>query len=109
MRSMLAKRRLNTSASLKVLLAILIVLFGYLQYKLWIAEGKIQDSWQLEQRIISLRAENKTLTQRNNGLQAEVVNLKSGHDVIEEKARSELGLIGKDETFFQYIEPDNAK
>jgi cell division protein FtsB len=94
---------------LKALLAILIVLFGYLQYKLWIAEGKIQDSWALEQRIETLRGENKQLTKRNNALQAEVVNLKSGHDVIEDKARRELGLVGKDETFFQYIEPDDGQ
>jgi len=94
---------------LKVLLAIFIILFSYLQYKLWIAEGRVQDSWLLEQRINTLKAENKTLTQRNNALQAEVSNLKSGLDVIEEKARSELGFVGKEETFFQYIEADNAK
>jgi cell division protein FtsB len=89
---------------LKALLVILILLFGYLQYKLWVAEGKIQDSWALEQRIETLQTNNQKLLQRNNALQAEVDNLKSGKDVIEEKARQELGLIGKDETFFQYIE-----
>jgi len=94
---------------LKVLLTILIILFSYLQYKLWIAEGKVQDSWSLEQRINTLKTKNQTLTERNNALQAEVSNLKSGLDVIEEKARSELGFVGKEETFFQYIEADNAK
>lgn len=94
---------------MKVLLTILIILFSYLQYKLWIAEGKVQDSWSLEQRINTLKTKNQTLTERNNALQAEVSNLKSGLDVIEEKARSELGFIGKEETFFQYIEADNAK
>jgi len=93
---------------LKVTLAILIVLLGYLQTKLWIAEGKIQDSWQLEERINKLQTGNATLTQRNEALQAEVSDLKSGHDVVEEKARRELGLVGKDETFFQYIEADDA-
>lgn len=94
---------------MKVLLTILIILFSYLQYKLWIAEGKVQDSWSLEQRINTLKTKNETLTERNNALQAEVSNLKSGLDVIEEKARSELGFVGKEETFFQYIEADNAK
>ena len=94
---------------MKVLLTILIILFSYLQYKLWIAEGKVQDSWSLEQRINTLKTKNQTLTERNNALQAEVSNLKSGLDVIEEKARSELGFVGKEETFFQYIEADNAK
>ena len=94
---------------MKALLAILVLLFGFLQYKLWIAEGRLQDLWQLEQRIDTLRSENKALLQRNNALHAEVKNLKSGQDVIEEKARQELGLIGKDETFFQYIEIENEK
>jgi len=94
---------------LRALLAILVLLFGFLQYKLWIAEGRLQDLWQLEQRIDTLKSENKALLQRNNALQAEVQNLKSGEDVIEEKARQELGLIGQDETFFQYIETDDGK
>lgn len=94
---------------MRALLAILVLLFGFLQYKLWIAEGRLQDLWQLEQRIDTLKSENKALLQRNNALQAEVQNLKSGEDVIEEKARQELGLIGQDETFFQYIETDDGK
>lgn len=94
---------------MKVLFAILVLLFGYLQYKLWVAEGKVQDSWALEQRIETLKTQNRELTHRNDVLQAEVTNLKSGHDVIEEKARQELGLIGKDETFFQYIESDDGQ
>jgi len=94
---------------LKALLPILVILFGYLQYKLWIAEGRVQASWVLEQRITTLKKENKTLTQRNKALQAEVDNLKGGLDVIENKARSELGFVGRDETFFQYIEPKHAR
>jgi len=94
---------------LKVLLAILVILFGYLQYKLWIAEGRVQASWVLEQRITTLKQENNTLMQRNKALQAEVNNLKGGLDVIENKARSELGFVGRDETFFQYIEPKHAQ
>ena len=94
---------------MKALLAILVILFGYFQYKLWIAEGRVQDSWVLEQRMNTLKDENLSLKQRNNTLQAEIENLKSGQDVIEEKARRELGLIRKDETFFQYIEPYEQK
>lgn len=90
---------------MKALLVILVLIFGYLQYKLWVAEGRIQDTWSLEQRIDALQTENKKLQVRNSSLQAEVDNLKSGQDVIEEKARRELGLVGKDETFFQYVEP----
>ena len=89
---------------MKTLVVFLVIIFGFLQYKLWIAEGKVQDLWSLEQRIETLKSENKTLSQRNSELGAEVSNLKQGLDVVEEKARQDLGLIGKDETFFQYIE-----
>lgn len=89
---------------MKTLVVFLVIIFGFLQYKLWIAEGKVQDLWSLEQRIETLKLENKTLLQRNFELGAEVSNLKQGLDVVEEKARQDLGLIGKDETFFQYIE-----
>ncbi|PCH85963.1 MAG: cell division protein FtsB [Piscirickettsiaceae bacterium] len=90
---------------MKALVAILIILFAYLQYKLWIAEGNVQDLWALEGRIETLMNENDSLTKRNNALQAEVENLKSGLDVVEEKARRDLGLVGKDETFFQIVKP----
>ncbi len=94
---------------MRVLLIILVFLFAYLQYKLWISEGKIQDLWALEQRIETLQKDNKALQQRNKALQAEVENLKTGLDVVEEKARQELGLVGKEETFFQFIEPADAQ
>lgn len=61
--------------------------------------------WTLEDRIEMLVEENGALQTRNNALQAEVENLKTGKDVVEEKARRDLGLVGKDETFFQIVEP----
>lgn len=81
------------------------LLLAYLQYKLWVADGRVQELWTLEQRVEDLRSENKTLRERNVSLQAEVENLKHGVDVIEEKARQDLGLVGKDETFIQFVEP----
>jgi cell division protein FtsB len=89
----------------KALVAILIILFVYLQYKLWILDGNIKEMWTLEERIEMLVEENGALQTRNNALQAEVENLKTGKDVVEEKARRDLGLVGKDETFFQIVEP----
>ena len=61
--------------------------------------------WTLEERIEMLVEENGALQTRNNAPQAEVENLKTGKDVVEEKARRDLGLVGKDETFFQIVEP----
>lgn len=94
---------------MRALLILLVFLFSFLQYKLWIAEGKVQDLWALKERIESLKSENESLMQRNHTLQAEVENLKSGLDVIEEKARQEFGWVGKEETFFQFIEPTDDK
>lgn len=90
---------------MKALVAILLILFVYLQYKLWILDGNIKEMWTLEERIEMLVEENGALQTRNNALQAEVENLKTGKDVVEEKARRDLGLVGKDETFFQIVEP----
>ncbi len=90
---------------MKALVAILLILFVYLQYKLWILDGNIKEMWTLEDRIEMLVEENGALQTRNNALQAEVENLKTGKDVVEEKARRDLGLVGKDETFFQIVEP----
>jgi cell division protein FtsB len=89
----------------KTLVAILIILFAYLQYKLWILDGNIKEMWALEERIEMLVEKNGALQTRNNALQSEVENLKTGQDVVEEKARRDLGLVGKDETFFQIVEP----
>ena len=90
---------------MKTLVAILIILFAYLQYKLWVLDGNIKEMWTLEERIEMLVEKNGALQTRNNALQSEVENLKTGQDVVEEKARRDLGLVGKDETFFQIVEP----
>jgi cell division protein FtsB len=105
---MQVSKRLNIYANVKILVVFLVLLFGYLQYKLWVADGRVQDLWSLEQKVDVLREENKTLKERNISLQAEVENLKHGVDVIEEKARQDLGLVGKDETFIQFIEPERG-
>jgi len=76
-----------------------------MQFKLWVDEGGVNDLWLLEQRIEILRHENHLLMERNKALQAEVSDLKTGLDIVEEKARQDLGLVGKDETFFQFVEP----
>jgi len=88
----------------KILVAILVLLFGYLQYKLWVDEGRVQELWPLQTRIEQLRRENQQLLDRNRALEAEVQNLKQGLEVVEERARSDLGMVHKDETFIQFIE-----
>lgn len=94
---------------MKVLIAILILLLLILQYKLWFGDGNMREVWQLQTTIETQKAENQKLQDRNLALEAEVKDLKQGLEAIEERARNELGMIKKDETFFQVIEEDDLK
>ncbi len=86
---------------LVVFLSALILL---LQYPLWFSDNSLPDAWKLRATIETQAEENRQLAERNRLLDAEVQNLKKGLEVVEEKARYELGMIKKDETFFQIIE-----
>ncbi len=88
----------------RYLAIVLAILFILLQYDLWLGEGGITAAWKLEKTIKLQQRQNARLKQRNNALEAEVKDLKSGLQAIEERARSELGMIKEDETFFQVIE-----
>lgn len=89
---------------MKILAASLIALFLTLQYDLWIGEGNLTAAWQLEGAIGDQNNENERLKARNDMLAAEVKDLKSGMAAIEERSRSELGMIKKDETFIQVVD-----
>jgi len=88
---------------MKVLFALLIVMFLALQYRLWFGDGSAQEVWRLNQQSKQANAELLNLRGRNQALEAEVADLKSGLDAIEERARSELGMIDSDETFYQFV------
>jgi len=85
-------------------LVLLIILFAALQYDLWVGKGSIVEVKQLEAAIALQTNENQRLRERNDVLQAEVLDLKKGLNAIEERARTELGMIKKNETFFHLIE-----
>ncbi|MBL1261514.1 MAG: cell division protein FtsB [Thiotrichaceae bacterium] len=89
---------------MKIILAILFVLLVLLQIKLWRGDGGIVDTLALQQVLDHQVQENNVLTERNRALEAEVNDLKKGVDAIEERARSELGLIKPGETFFQTVD-----
>ena len=91
---------------MRLLLFVLAILLLLLQYKLWLGEGSLLEVWQLEQAIEAQQQENQRLRERNQALEAEVRDLKHGIDAVEERARSELGMIQKDETFYQIIEQE---
>ncbi len=89
---------------MKIIVAVLVLLLAFLQYRLWVGDGSLAEVRQLKQAIVAQEKENKLLAERNRALEAEVRDLKQGLEAIEERARSELGMIRKDETFFQIVE-----
>ena len=91
---------------MKWIIALLFSLLLILQYRLWISDGGIPEVLHLQQEVASAQQEKARLEERNSGLDAEVADLKTGIDAIEERARSELGMVGKDETFYQIIKSD---
>ena len=88
---------------MRVFIIILIVLLALLQYRLWFGDGSVRSIIKLKQQVAQQQMINKKLTERNNVLAAEVIDLKSGHLAVEERARNELGMVKKDETFYQIV------
>jgi len=89
---------------LRIIAVILGLLFLILQYDLWIGERSLRTVWQLQQDITEQKKENKKITQRNESLLAEVNDLKKGDAAIEERARNDLGMIKKGETYIQVVD-----
>ena len=83
----------------------LVLLLGALQSKLWLGDGGWRDAKALQRTVEEQRAENARLQQRNDALTAEVEDLKSGETAVEERARSELGMVKPGETFYRVVEP----
>jgi cell division protein FtsB len=80
----------------------LLVIFG-LQYRLWIGDGSYSEVWLLKDKVELQISKNKILENRNNRLNKEVLDLKSGYEVIEERARFDLGLIKQNESFYMVV------
>ena len=90
---------------LAIALAALVLL---IQYPLWLGKGGVLRGWEMERQIEIQREVNGKLQMRNAALDAEVRDLKPALEAVEERARSELGMIRKDEVFFQVLEGDPA-
>ena len=89
---------------LRIVLLLLLVLLGWLQYRLWFGNGGQREVAQLEAQVTRQARDNAGLQQRNDALAAEVEDLKSGEAAVEERARNELGMIKPGETFYRVIE-----
>lgn len=87
-----------------IALILLVILIG-LQFKLWSGAGSMRDVDALRVSVKKQADENVRLTQRNQSVRADVVDLKHGDQAVEARARTELGLVKPGEVFFQVVEP----
>ena len=94
--------------NMKFVLAGLVLLFALLQYRLWLSDDGMPEVSRLGAEIERQQRENESLLERNRTLAAEVQDLKKGTTAIEERARTDLGMIGKSETFYQSAAPREA-
>jgi cell division protein FtsB len=88
----------------KWLTLVLVALVGLIQYPLWLGKGGWLRVWEVDRQISAQKEVNGRLKTRNGALEADVRDLKQGYEAVEERARSELGMIRHDEIFFQVLE-----
>lgn len=88
---------------MKVMLGVMLAVLVALQYRLWFGDGSVQEFWRLHEIAEEKRAEVADMQNRNQALSAEVADLKDGFDALEERARTELGMVSSDETFYRFI------
>jgi cell division protein FtsB len=89
---------------MKALLAGLVIVLLILQWRLWSGPGGMSELQQLEHQLAAQLSENEVLRLRNEMLENEVLDLKTGLEAIEERARSDLGMTREGETFYMVIE-----
>jgi len=87
----------------KILIVFLTVCLGVLQYKLWLGDDSRRELKEVEKEVASQLSANEELSQRNEALEVEVLDLKNGLEAVEERARSELGMIENGETFYLIV------
>ena len=86
---------------MRILAVVFVVLIAALQYPMWLGKGGWLMVRDLDRKLAVRQADNAKLQARNEALEADVRDLKTGFEAIEERARSELGMIRGDEVFFQ--------
>ncbi len=89
---------------LRILILVLLALLALIQLRLWVSQDGWREVWRLEESVETQQLENAALKTRNETLEAEVRDLKEGVEAVEERARSDLGMISKGETFYQVVE-----
>jgi cell division protein FtsB len=91
---------------MRLLAIIFSIMIAALQWPLWVGKGSWLRVWQLDHQLVEKKQYNEKLKERNDALDADVHDLKTGSDAIEERGRNELGMIRQDEVFFQVLDKD---
>jgi cell division protein FtsB len=92
----------------RIFAAALLIAVLALQYRLWLSDSGIREVRRLQNAVAVQTQQNVELEERNEQLAAEVKDLKEGLDAVEERARSDLGMVGTNETFYQVVTPPPA-
>lgn len=85
------------------MLILILALIG-IQYKLWLGDGSIMQWHVMQEKIENQTQENEHLHARNDAMEAEIIELQSGDQALEEQARYELGMVKDNEIYYQFIE-----
>lgn len=91
---------------LKLLTAVLLGILVFLQYRLWFQPGGIPQLLALRKILVQKRLENEEIKKRNEELLFQIERIQNGHDETESRARNEIGMIKKGETFYQIVRKD---
>jgi cell division protein FtsB len=89
----------------RILAIVFVALIAALQYPMWLGKGGWLKVRELDRQLTAQQADNARLKARNDALEADVRDLKTGYEAIEERARSDLGMIRGDEVLFQLQAP----
>ena len=91
----------------KLLIPVLVVLFVVLQYRLWVGEGSLAEVATLERDVEAQQQAIEKMKKRNMAMHAEIDSFKKDQDAVEERARSDLGMIREGEIYFQIPDSGN--
>lgn len=84
-------------------LFLILILLG-LQYKLWFGEGSVLHWTQLDKKLAAQEEINRKLAARNRAVEADIAELKSGDQALEEQARYDLGMVKQGEVYYQFVD-----
>lgn len=94
---------------MRVIIVTLVLLLGVLQYQLWISKSGFFSTIHARRAIALQQATNEKIAKRNNQLKVGIADLKQGKQAIEARARNELGMVKKDEVFYQVVRSENVE